>query len=257
MIRMKTMSASNERWYVPDWSVPSRVHCLLTTRRGGVSRPPYQGLNLSTHVGDDADAVAANRRSLAAALPGVPCWLDQVHGTTVIEVTSARGAVPPVADAAFSRECGQVCVVMTADCLPVLFCDRAATVVAIAHAGWRGLQAGVLEATMAAMQVAAADVQAYFGPAIGPSAFEVGDEVRDVFLATNSALAAAFTARISGDGRNKWLANLYLLARLRLQALGVGAIDGGNACTFSDQARYFSFRRDGVTGRMASLIWLA
>ncbi len=250
------MSASNECCYVPDWSVPPRVHCLITTRRGGVSQPPYESLNLGMHVGDDPNAVADNRRLLAAALPGEPCWLDQVHGTTVFEVTAERSAATPVADAAFSRESGQVCVVMTADCLPVLFCDRAATVVAVAHAGWRGLQAGVLEATIAALQVPGRDLRVYLGPAIGPKSFEVGEEVRDAFLDSDSAAAAAFEPGSAAEGR-KWLANLYLLARLRLQRQGVSTIDGGNECTFVDQARYFSFRRDSATGRMASLIWLA
>jgi hypothetical protein len=270
---------SGASWIVPEWPAPETVRSLLTTRRGGVSLPPYGSLNLADHVGDDPLAVATNRRRLAQQLPASPCWLQQVHGTTAVDAALAVGAaVPAVADASFTRERGVVCVVMTADCLPVLLCDRAGSVVAAAHAGWRGLQAGILERTVAAMGVPAASLLAYLGPAIGAQAFEVGDEVRQAFIASDADAARAFSrlanaagtvaddapagcrprqstdARAGGGG---WLADLHLLARQRLARLGVGSLHGGEHCTLRQKELFFSYRRDGVTGRMASLIWLA
>jgi YfiH family protein len=237
-------------WYVPDWPMPPGVHALQTTRHGGVSKGAWQSLNLGDHVGDQAADVAANRECLSALLPSPPCWMNQVHGISVFDV-DAEGASVPEADAAIARRFGRVCVVMTADCLPVLFCDRAGSVVAAAHAGWRGLRAGVLEATIAAMDTAPSNLMAWFGPAIGPAAFEVGAEVRAAFVQQDKAAAAAFVAGV-GD---RFLADLYLLARQRLLRAGVSSIHGGGACTFEDRERYFSYRRDGVTGRMATLIW--
>jgi len=235
----------------PDWPAPARVRALSTTRAGGVSAAPYSGLNLGDHVGDDPRAVAENRRRLSAGLPAVPAWLRQVHGVAVVDAARVAGTCE--ADAAFSRQAGAVCVVMTADCLPVLFCDRAGSVVAAAHAGWRGLAAGVLEATVAAMAVPPAELLAWFGPAIGPQAFEVGGEVRDAFLALDAAAADAFVPTAGG----KWLADIFLLARQRLAGIGVGAVYGGGVCTVSDPQRFYSHRRDRVTGRMATLVWLA
>lgn len=237
---------------IPAWPMPPRVRALQTLRTGGRSLPPWDSFNLGDHVGDDPDRVAANRADLRAMLPADPCWLKQVHGTRVVDAATVGRGVVPEADAAFTREPATVCVVMTADCLPVLFCDRAGTVVAVAHAGWRGLAAGVLEATIAAMGVAPVELQAWLGPAIGPQHFEVGDEVRQIFVAQDGEATAAFLA----TSRNKWLADLYLLARQRLAACGLSSVYPGEACTFEDPARYFSYRRDGVTGRMASLIWL-
>lgn len=242
----------SDAWIVPVWPAPANVRALSTTRAGGVGVAPFDSLNLGTHVGDDPAAVAANRVRLRALLPAEPGWLNQVHGTAVVDLATLRGV--PDADGAVSRKPGAVCVVMTADCLPVLLCDRAGTVVGAAHAGWRGLQGGVIEATTRAMGVPAGDLMAWLGPAIGPEAFEVGDEVRAAFVADDSAAAAAF--RPAGPA-GKWLADLYLLARQRLAALGVMGVHGGDACTFTEAARFFSYRRDGRTGRMASLVWLA
>ena len=241
-----------DAWIVPAWPAPANVRALSTTRAGGVGVAPFDSLNLGTHVGDDPATVAANRARLRALLPAEPCWLNQVHGTAVVDLATYGGV--PDADAAVSRKPGAVCVVMTADCLPVLLCDRAGTVVGAAHAGWRGLQGGVIEATTRAMGVPAGDLMAWLGPAIGPEAFEVGDEVRAAFVADDPAAAAAF--RPAGPA-GKWLADLYLLARQRLAALGVAGVYGGDACTFTEAARFFSYRRDGRTGRMASLVWLA
>lgn len=235
---------------IPDWPAPDNVRALQTLRSGGCSPAPWDSLNLGDHVGDDAQRVMANRARLRASLPAEPCWLQQVHGIDVVDAASA--APGSAADAAYARVPGRVCVVMTADCLPVLFCDRAGTVVAAAHAGWRGLLAGVLEQTLATMGCPAGTVLAWLGPAIGPDNFEVGDEVRTAFVARNAEAATAF--RPAGDG--KWLTDLYALARQRLSSVGVARVYGGDGCTFAERDRFFSYRRDGVTGRQASLIWL-
>jgi YfiH family protein len=238
-------------FYVPDWNIPANVRALQTTRNGGVSHAPWAGFNLGDHVGDVPDAVAANRALLRSKLPGDPFWLTQVHGMVAVDVDQ-RPKIKQ-ADAAYSRQPGNICAVMTADCLPVLFCDRQGSAVAAAHAGWRGLLAGVLESAVAAMQVDPGNVLAWLGPAIGPECFEVGGEVRDAFVAADQAASLAFTLR-ADDG--KWLCDIYLLARQRLQGMGVTTISGGESCTVSEADRFFSYRRDGVTGRMASLIWL-
>jgi polyphenol oxidase len=242
------MSATD--WITADWPAPARVRSLVTTRSGGVSAPPYDSLNLGEHVGDLPQSVAENRAILRAHLPAEPAWLSQVHGTRVVDAAAVHDA--PEADASVADRPGVVCAIMTADCLPVLFCDRAGTRVAAAHAGWRGLCAGVLEATVDAMGIAPAGLLAWMGPAIGPDAFEVGAEVREAFIAHDAASATAFSP--IGDG--KFLADLYRLARMRLHALGIDAVSGGEHCTVIDRSRFFSYRRDGRTGRMASLIWL-
>lgn len=240
---------------VPDWPAPSAVQAVSTTRTGGVSLPPYDLLNLGTHVNDEPAAVAENRRRLRqlAGLPAEPVWLAQVHGTAAVDAATA----PPgtTADACFSTKPGVVCVIQTADCLPVLFCDTSGRVVAAAHAGWRGLAGGVLEQTVAAMvgQGAAPDtILAWLGPAIGPKAFEVGAEVRTTFVDHDPAAEVAFVAH----GNDKWLADIFRLARQRLLTCGVSRIYGGGVCTLSDPASFFSHRRDRVSGRQASLIWL-
>ncbi len=235
---------------VPDWPAPSNVRFLQTTRLGGFSLLPYDSLNLGAHVGDDPVRVERNRNLLNDMLPSEPLWLEQVHGTSVAlaEVAGCH----PVADACISRKKNAVCVVMTADCLPVLLCDQAGSVVGAVHAGWRGLLDGVIEATVAAMAIPGTHLLAWLGPAIGPQAFEVGPEVRAAFVASDATADTAFAAH--GD---KFLADLYALARQRLAKLGVSRVHGGNFCTYTERERFFSYRRDGVTGRMASLIWLS
>lgn len=235
---------------VPDWPAPDVVCACTTTRQGGVSRPPWDSLNLAAHVGDDAEAVQGNRERLAAqlGLPSAPLWLQQVHGTRVC----IHGDPDGCADACFAAQPGQVCAVLTADCLPILLCAADGSAVAAAHAGWRGLLAGVIEQTAAAFAANNATLLAWLGPAIGPQAFEVGDEVREAFVDEDSAAAGCFA--VSGNGR--WLADLYALARLRLARLGIDRVYGGTLCTYRDRERFFSYRRDGDSGRMASLIWL-
>ncbi|QGH60479.1 purine nucleoside phosphorylase YfiH [Serratia proteamaculans] len=237
---------------LPDWPLPAGVKACSTTRHGGISLPPYDSLNLGTHVGDDARAVADNRQRLVegAGLPQMPVWLDQIHGTRVVRLDGQTPA-DLQADAVYSNVPGQVCAVMTADCLPVLFCSQAGDEVAAAHAGWRGLCNGVLEQTLTAFAAEPGCISAWLGPAIGPQQFEVGPEVRAAFIAVDDAAAAAFTPQ--GD---KFLADIYLLARQRLQRAGIHAIYGGDRCTVSEISHFFSYRRDGITGRLASLIWL-
>lgn len=233
----------------PDWPAPARVKSLMTTRIGGVSSAPYASLNLGDHVHDDPKAVTANRALLRQHLPADPVWLNQVHGTRVVQADAVTGV--PDADAAFARQPGTVCAVLTADCLPVLFCARDGSVVAAAHAGWRGLAAGVLEATLAAMRVPSNEVIVWMGAAIGPTAFTVGSEVRDIFISTYPESTPAFSPY-----QGKWNADIYRLARIRLASVGVGAVYGGDHCTVNEVKTFFSYRRSGRTGRMASLIWI-
>jgi YfiH family protein len=242
----------SREWIIPGWPAPERVRAVSTTRHGGTSRPPYDALNLAEHVGDEAGAVAANREQLRLAmqLPAMPAWLQQVHG---VRVVNAHGVTAPVAaDAAYTLEPGVVCAVLTADCLPVLLCDCGGRAVAAMHAGWRGLAAGVIEQTVAVMPVMGDELMAWLGPAISAEAYVVGEEVRDTFVNHDPAAATAF--RPAGDGG--WHADLYRLARQRLNSQGVTEVHGGGFCTWQDSARFYSYRRDGVTGRMASLIWL-
>ena len=237
-------------WLTPDWPAPPQVKACVTTRAGGVSQAPFDSFNLGDHVGDDASAVAANRHSLIAQLHCQPAWLKQVHGTAVAAADPAQVAE---ADASWTATPGIACTVMTADCLPALFCDRAGTRVAAAHAGWRGLVNGVLEATLDSLAVPAQDLLVWLGPAIGPQAFEVGPEVRDAFMAVQAEAEQAF---VPSANAGKYLADIYQLARLRLAARGVTAVYGGGLCTVSDP-RFFSYRRAARTGRFASLVWLA
>ena len=243
------MNAPHPDWIVPDWPVPTGVNALITTRAGGVSTGPFASLNLGVRAGDDPQAVAANRTRLNALLPQAPRWLRQVHGSLVVEADTL--SEEPEADAAIARRPGTVCAVLVADCIPVLLADRAGGTVGIAHAGWRGLARGVIENTVRTMASAGRDLIAYLGPGIGPAAFEVGNDVREAFLARDAGAAAAFKPHTEG----KWLADLFLLARQSLQRAGVREIHGGALCTYSDTQRFFSYRRSRTTGRMAAVIW--
>lgn len=243
-------------WIVPDWPAPKNVNTLFTTRNSGVSsgkNDAYATLNLGSHVNDSLSDVQKNRAILSQYLPATPKWLEQVHGATIHcldnEPTSLQG------DAALSRTAGTVCAVMVADCLPVFLCDKAGTTVAVVHAGWRGLAAGIIEKTVAEMGQDQAEIMAWLGPAIGPDCFEVGEDVRDVFVNHNNQSSAAFVPQ-QGESSDKWRADIFQLARLRLLNAGVSAVFGGGVCTYSDPSRFFSYRRDGETGRMAALIWL-
>ena len=235
---------------LPDWPAPASVRACVTTRAGGVSAAPFDSLNLGDHVDDDPQAVAENRRRLQALLGCRPAWLQQVHGIAVVEADPAALAE---ADASWSASPGVACAIMTADCLPVLFCERSGRRVAAAHAGWRSLAGGVLEASVAALDCPAEQVLAWLGPAIGPQAFEVGAEVREAFVARHAEAAAAFVPSVNAG---RFMADLYQLARIRLAAIGVTAVYGGGLCTFSDAERFYSYRREPRTGRLASLIWL-
>ena len=236
-------------WLTPQWPAPARVKACVTTRSGGVSVAPFDSFNLGEHVADDPLSVQKNRQRLVSLLGCKPAWLQQVHGTAVVEACPARLLE---ADASWSREPGVACTVMTADCLPALFCDRAGTRVAAAHAGWRGLAAGVLEATLEKLAVPADQVLVWLGPAIGPQAFEVGAEVREAFVDQHAQAVEAFQPSVNSG---KFMADIYQLARVRLAACGVTAVYGGDFCTFNDP-RFFSYRRSAQTGRFASLIWL-
>jgi polyphenol oxidase len=242
-------SAPHPDWIVPDWPAARRVRSLATTRAGGVSRGAFASLNLSARVGDDPDCVARNRAILGACLPAEPAWMKQVHGTAVIDPD--RATPETEADAAVTRRSGRVCVVTTADCLPVFLSERAGRVAGIAHAGWRGLAGGVLENAVRAMGAPPEDLIAYIGPGVGARRYEVGEEVRRAFADRDPRAAASFA--LARDG--KYFADLYALARGRLAAAGVTEVHGGGFCTASDD-RFFSFRRDRTTGRMANLIWL-
>jgi YfiH family protein len=240
-------------WIVPDWPAPARVKAFITTRAGGVSAGPYASFNLGYTTGDDESAIRTNRERLRALLPEEPRWLKQVHGARVMAAESIHGR--PEADASFANTAGHVCAIQIADCLPVLFTDRGARRVAAAHAGWRGLAAGVIDNTVAAMTasgVDAADLLAYIGPGIGPTAFEVGQDVFDAYTKQDPDAASAF-APIAA---RKWLANLCALARRSLARCGVMHVYGGSLCTYSNPERFYSYRRDKVTGRMGAFIWM-
>lgn len=239
-------------WLVPDWPAPTAVRALITTRAGGVSTGPYASLNLGTSVGDDADAVAENHARLRACLPADPVWLKQVHGADIIDANTHP--VLPHADASITTQPRTVCAIQVADCVPVLFADAHGRAVAAAHAGWRGLAGGVLANAIAAMHargVSAADILAYIGPGIGPTTFEVGADVYEAFTASDAGADAAFVQHRAG----KWLADLHRLVRRALLTAGVTRVYGETLCTVSDPARFFSYRRDRITGRMAALVW--
>jgi YfiH family protein len=236
-------------WLIPDWPAPAGIKACVTTRSGGVSVAPFDSFNLGDHVDDDPDAVAQNRSTLTTALNIQPAWLKQVHGINVVEASAAHVMQ---ADASWSNTPGIACTIMTADCLPALFCNRQGTQVAAAHAGWRGLAAGVLEAAVHSFTDAPADILVWLGPAIGPQAFEVGLEVREAFMAPHPETAEAFVPSVN-DG--KFMADIYQLARLRLAAHGVTAVYGGGLSTYNDE-RFFSYRRGARTGRFASLVWI-
>ena len=241
-------------WIVPDWPAPTHVRAVVTTRSGGVSTGPYATFNLGYSTEDDADAVNANRERLRALLPDEPRWLKQIHGARVLRAEDI--ADRPEADASVSATPGIVCAILVADCLPVLFTDRSGTFVAAAHAGWRGLAEGVIDNTIRTITrdgPTARDLLAYIGPGIGPSAFEVGDDVYQAFTSRDGGAAPAFRRTQAG----KWLADLPALARLALARCGVEHVYGGDLCTYSDPARFYSYRRDQVTGRMGAFIWLA
>ena len=242
-------------WIVPDWPAPADVCAVTTTRSGGVSTGAYATMNLARGGRDDAAALAENRRRFERFLPAPPVPLAQVHGATVAVLDRATTA-SPTADAAVTRERGTVCAVLTADCMPVVVTDLRGSAVGIAHAGWRGIAGGVLEATVAALMRLGADrarLLAWLGPAIGPDAFEVGADVYDAFCADDSGASSHFAAGRPG----KWHADLYGLARRRLERAGVASIDGGGECTYTDTARFFSYRRERDSGRMATAVWLA
>ncbi len=242
-------SQPHRDWITPDWPAGGRVHALITTRDGGVSSGKFASLNLSMHVGDDPRCVARNRAILRACLPAEPAWVTQVHGTAVVD--AARATTDAEADGVVTQSPGEVCAVMTADCLPILLCDRAGKSVGIAHAGWRGLAGGIVENVVQTMGVSPRDVIAYIGPGIGAHRYEVGENVRKAFVDRDPAAASSFAPQQSGT----YFADLYHLARQRLDAAGVAEAYGGGFCTASE-GRFFSFRRDRTTGRMASLIWL-
>ena len=248
-------------WIQPEWTAPSGVRALCTLREGGVSAPPFDSLNLGAHVGDEAAAVESNRANLltAARLPSPPCWLQQVHGIVVADLDLPAARIP-VADAAVTSRPGVVCAVLTADCLPVLLSARDGSAVGVAHAGWRGLAAGVIESALQALRSripAGMGIQAWLGPAIGAANFEVGADVREAFLRHDTASDAAFSRNAAG----RWQCDLHLLARQRLRASGIDEVSGGGLCTYADAARFYSHRRDvqhrglSSTGRMATLIW--
>lgn len=237
---------------VPEWPLPQGVAACSSTRVGGVSEGAWDSLNLGAHCGDNPEHVEENRKRMFAAgqLPSKPVWLEQVHGKDVLHLSGGPYASKR-ADASYSNTPGTVCAVMTADCLPVLFCNKAGTEVAAAHAGWRGLCDGVLEETVSCFKDSPENILAWFGPAIGPQAFEVGPEVREAFMAKDANAVSAFRPACE-----KYYADIYLLARQRLGNIGVTAVFGGDRCTFSEKDDFFSYRRDRITGRMASFIWL-
>lgn len=236
-------------WLLPDWPAPADVRAVVTTCAGGVSPAPFASLNLGDHVEDAPSAVAENRRRLVEHLGCRPAWLRQVHSADVVE---ADAGTVSTADASWSAAPGVACAVLTADCLPALFCDRAGTRVAAAHAGWRGLAGGVLENTVAALGVDPGELRVWLGPAIGPASFEVGPEVREAFVARHAQAESAFLA---SRNAGKYMADIYQLARIRLAAVGVSAVYGGGLDTFADP-RFFSYRRAARTGRFASLVWI-
>ncbi len=240
-------------WITPNWPAPPNVQAIFTTRNGGFNSGPYTSFNLGGHVGDKQNNVNLNRAKLFKSLPNEPKWLNQIHGSTPIWVDNNTNVLK--GDAALSKTYNIVCAILTADCLPIFLCNEAGTAVGIAHAGWRGLVSGIIEQTVAEMRKECSHIMAYLGPAIGPNYFEIGEEVRHYFIKQNEMSAPAFVQH-EGVNSKKWLANIFLLARQRLIAVGVTKIYSNDECTYSNSNKFFSYRRDGETGRMASLIWL-
>ncbi|MDD5580342.1 MAG: peptidoglycan editing factor PgeF [Methylobacter sp.] len=239
-----------KHWLAPDWQAPANIHAATTLRTGGVSRGAYASLNPALHVGDNDESVKKNRQVIKAMLdlPSEPLWLQQIHSNLAINAVESTSLQP--ADASFTCESGIVCAVLTADCLPLLVCDTEGTQIAAIHAGWRGLLAGVISNTINAMQKK--DLLVWLGPAIGPECFEVGAEVRSAFLEKSAEFRIAFKKQ----GNGKWLADIYQLARINLAALGIiDRVYGGTHCTFIEHERFYSYRRETQTGRMATLIW--
>ena len=245
---MRTLGKAD--FIIPDWPAPTNVKAIQTTRVGGYSVAPFDSFNLGSHVQDDAFTVAKNRQRLSQYLPSEPVWLNQVHGVDVID--AANSSCVQDADASFTKNKNVVCVTMTADCLPVLLCNQQGTAVASIHAGWRSLCDGVIEATIKSMGHEPEHLIAWLGPAIGPDAFEVGDDVRQAFTTQNPAYSQYFRPGAAG----KWLADLPALAAAKLQALGVNDITRSGLCTYNETDRFYSYRRDNVTGRMATMIWI-
>lgn len=241
--------SSNKHWLEPDWPAPGHVHAATTLRTGGVSAGAFASLNPATHVSDNAEAVRQNRRIVKTmlGLPAEPVWLEQIHGNKVVDAGKTRSLVQ--ADASYTDEAGVVCAVLTADCLPLLVCNADGTRIAAIHAGWRGLLSGVIGNTVTAM--GNQDLLVWLGPAIGPRCFEVGAEVREAFVEKSASFARAFKEH----GNGKWLADIYRLAWVDLAALGIDRIHGGDFCTVTEHERFYSYRRDKETGRMATLIW--
>lgn len=239
-------------WLVPEWPAPRGVRAFFTTRAGGVSTGEYASMNLGLRSGDLPERIAANRAIVRAALPSEPCWIAQVHGTAVADLDRGAHAGNPTADAAVTGMRERVAVVQTADCMPLLLCDAAGERVAAAHAGWRGMAAGVIENSVRSMGVEPSRVIAWMGPTIGPGAFEVGPEVRAAFLAADAGAGSAFVAHVPG----KFMADLYALARRRLALAGVREVHGGGFCTYRETQRFFSYRRAQSSGRMGAFIWM-
>jgi YfiH family protein len=239
----------NKHWLVPDWPAPANIHAATTLRTGGVSQSPYFSLNPAAHVGDDAGRVRQNRQIIREMLdlPSEPVWLDQIHSNRVVK--AAKTTSLQQADAGYTDESGVVCAVLTADCLPLLLCTTDGSQVAAIHAGWRGLLAGIISNTVIALQ--SQDLLVWLGPAIGPDRFEVGSEVCDAFLEKSAAFISAFKKQ----SNDKWLADIYQLARIELAVLGIVKVYGGTSCTITEYERFYSYRRDTQTGRMATLIW--
>lgn len=247
------MSGIPAQWIVPPWPAPARVRALSTTRHGGHSLGPHAGFNVGMAVGDEPARVAANRALLRALLPSEPRWLRQVHGIRVVDAAALAEGEVPEADAAVTRAPGVVLAIQAADCMPVLLAARDGQVIAAAHAGWRGLCGGVIEHAVNGMQVPAGEILAWLGPAISGPSYEVGEDVRQAFLDADPQAACGFSA---GKAPGRFQLDLYALARQRLARLGVAAVHGGGFCTLSERERFFSYRRDGVTGRMVTLLWL-
>lgn len=242
-------------WTQIQGEKPDNIHAITTLRSGGFSKGAFNEFNLASHVSDEISVVTNNRAKLVEdlQLPTEPAWLEQVHSNKVICADDISSKVPLQADASFSRKKGVVCAVLTADCLPIFFCNRAGSEVAVAHAGWRGLHAGIISNTVAVMKSAKDEILVSLGPAIGPQAFEVGVEVFKAFVEKNSDNEAAFSASTNG----RYLCDMYQLARIELLAIGITQIAGAEYCTYSDAQQFYSYRRSSVTGRMASVIWIA